>query len=63
MNSPELQAEIKRLISLLQEKQQEIDEARNRDAIFEERRKLHLEMKELSIRLRNSLEKSNQQLP
>jgi regulator of replication initiation timing len=59
MNPSELQEEIKDLIASLQKKQQEIDEAKKSDAIFEERMRLHLEMKELNNRLKASLEKSN----
>jgi len=51
--------EIKSLIISLQKKQLEIDEAIRRDAIFEERLKLHREKKELKIRIKNYIERSN----
>jgi len=59
MNSPELQLEIKRLISLVAKKQREVDQAKRRDAILEERLKLHQEIKELNNRIKVFLEKSH----
>ena len=59
MNSPELQLEIKRLISLVAKKQREVDQAKRRDAILEERLKLHQEIKELNNRIKAFLENSH----
>jgi hypothetical protein len=59
MNSPSNQAEIKSLINQLQEKQKQMDEAKDRDAVFEERKKLFLELKAINQKLLECIEKSN----
>ena len=59
MNSPALQMEIKRLIALVAKKQREVDQAKRRDAIFEERLKLLQEIRELNSRIKAHLEKSH----
>lgn len=59
MNSPQRQAEMKYLIETLQKKLQELEEARKRDAIFEERKVLFIEIKSLNARLQSCLEQSN----
>ena len=51
--------EIKRLINLVAKKQREVEQAKRRDAILEERLKLHQEMKELNNRIKVFLEKSH----
>ena len=59
MNSPQLQMEIKKLINLVAKKQREVEQAKRRDAILEERLKLHQEIKELNNRIKTFLEKSH----
>lgn len=59
MDSPARQAELKYLIERLQEKLKELESARKRDAIFEERKALYLEIKSLNARLQSCLEQSN----
>ena len=51
MNSLERQAEIKELIHLIQEKQLEIEQARKNDVVFEDMKKLYLELKTLNSNL------------
>ena len=51
MNSQTRQAKLQELVELLRAKLQEIKRAKERDAIFEERKKLYLELKDLNQQL------------
>ena len=59
MNSPALQMEIKRLIALVAIKQREVEQAKSRDAVLEERLKLHHQIKELNSRIKMVLKNSH----
>lgn len=59
MDSPQRQAEMKFLIEKLQEKLKDLEAARKRDAVFEERKALYTEIKSLNTRLQLCLEQAN----
>ena len=59
MDSPERHEKIKSLVEQLQKKQDELVIARKRDAEFEEKKLLFLELKALNEQLQNVLEESN----
>jgi hypothetical protein len=54
-----IQTELKLLIEQLHEKQEQLEDARKKDAVFEETKRLFLEMKELNQRIQKCIEKSN----
>ncbi len=55
MHSRERQKKIQELVDLIQSKLQEIKSARERDAIFEEMKRLYLELKDLDRQLTETL--------
>ena len=56
MNSLERQAEIKELVSLIQQKELQIEVARKNNVMFEEMKKLYLELKVLNSKLGSVLD-------
>ncbi len=55
MNSPERQAKLQELINMIRATMDEIKRSKERDAIFEERKKLFLELKGLNAQLSDTL--------
>ena len=51
MNSRERQAKMQELVDLIQATLKEIKRAKERDAVFEERKRLYLELKNLNSQL------------
>ena len=51
MNSPARQAKMQELIELIQATLQEIKRAKEMDAVFEERKRLYLKLKDLNAQL------------
>jgi hypothetical protein len=58
MNSQTRQAKLQELVELLRAKLQEIKSAKERDAIFEERKRLYLELKDLNTQVINQVDYS-----
>jgi hypothetical protein len=59
MNSPTRQAKLQELIEMIRATMDEIKRAKERDAIFEERKKLFLKLRDLNVQLSDVLGQVN----